>query len=49
LYLIGDGVEMIDYEKCSKCDISLNHCDGITRYKCGTKRKDVKKHCILKD
>ncbi|WP_457556388.1 hypothetical protein [Candidatus Pyrohabitans sp.] len=36
----------MDLEKCENCPIPISHCDGMTRYKCGTERKDVQGHCI---
>ncbi len=37
---------LVDLEKCENCPIPISHCDGMTRYKCGTERKDVQGHCI---
>lgn len=39
----------MDYEKCAECKIPINYCDGMTRYKCGKERKDLKSYCIFQD
>lgn len=39
----------MDYEKCAKCTVPISYCDGMTRYKCGTERKDVKRYCKYQD
>ncbi len=38
--------EEIDFEKCLKCRLPLNYCDGLTRYKCG-REANVKRHCVM--
>ncbi|MDP6612893.1 MAG: hypothetical protein QF673_02610 [Candidatus Hydrothermarchaeota archaeon] len=39
--------EEIDFDRCMKCRIPLNYCDGLTRYKCGRETKDVKRYCLM--
>lgn len=39
----------MDYEKCAKCSIPINYCDGMSRYKCGKEEKDIEKHCRFSD
>ncbi len=36
----------IDIEKCQNCPIPISYCDGMTRFKCGYERKDVKRYCV---
>jgi len=35
----------VDFKKCEECSIPVSYCDGVTRYKCGSRRKDVKAYC----
>jgi hypothetical protein len=35
----------VDFEKCENCSIPVSYCDGTTRYKCGTRQKDVAGLC----
>ncbi|GBE54790.1 hypothetical protein BMS3Bbin15_00951 [archaeon BMS3Bbin15] len=36
----------MDYTKCENCNVPVSHCDGMTRYKCGEEKKEVKKFCV---
>lgn len=37
----------MDFEKCLSCELPLNYCDGLTRYKCGKETKNVEKYCAM--
>ncbi len=39
----------MNLDKCMKCSIPLNYCDGITRYKCGREMKDIEKYCVMEE
>ncbi len=39
----------IDLDKCARCDIPINYCDGMTRYKCGKDEADVEKYCRFQE
>lgn len=40
---------IMDYEKCTQCNMPVSYCDGMTRYKCGEKKDDVVKFCRYND